>query len=244
MRQGRPLLRSSDINRRQTLVFLACVPLGAVSDFFFVALVIGWAFNFVFNESWLFIYGPAYLAGAGTLWNFLLTSPWRQERRFGVYGYLLGALLSHFIFVNAHGTRLYSMNVDKKYNAGVQGVLLRSPDWPQVLFVTSEKAREELTRNFEDKSAPVTVSVTSDYGCYREAAVKTVAGVDVMYDHSATWTWQVNQLSKISGSYNPGEEDQRFFWCRRWSKKKDEGAPVWLRPWDQDDSGAKPGSKP
>lgn len=213
--------------------------MGAAADFFFVALVIGWAFNFVFNESWFFIYGPAYLAGAGTLWNLLLNSPWRQERRFGVYGYLVGILLSHFIFVNAHGFRNYSMNLDSHYDAGTQGALLRSIEWPQVLFVTSEKARATLSRDFRDKPAPVKVAVTTDYGCYRDAAVKTVADVDVMFDHSATWTWQVNQLSKISDKYSPGEEDQAFFWCRRWSKKKDEGAPVWLRPWDQVDSAGK-----
>jgi hypothetical protein len=207
--------------------------LGALVDFLFNGVLIAWAFKLQFKEAFAFIYIPLYFTVALTISNYILTTKWEKLAAATVVIYLAGAALGHFTLVGAHRTLKYSMNWDDHYETEKNMALLRSNDWPQILFVSSERVEDELKRNYVGHPVPVTVDAVTDYGCYRNAAVHTVAGVDVMYDRMADWTWQVNHLAPPAQKYGPGKEDQVYFWCHRPPPIKFLEDTIWIRSWDR-----------
>jgi len=227
-----------DVDRKLIALLTVCVIIGAIVDFGFNGVAIGFLFHRPFQETWSFIYIPFFFAVAMMLSTYLVRGPYRDVNLYGVLAFFIGTALGHFALVGFGYTRHYLMKLDVQYDAGQQTFLLRSPEWSQILFVTSDRAKQELSAHFLNTPVPVDMAVMSDYGCDRSAVVRTVAGVDVQTDNGATWTWQVDHTSPSSARYEPGNEDQRFFWCYHAKPIKDwEGGPVGVRPWEVHSTG-------
>jgi hypothetical protein len=220
------------INRVPLFIILGSVFFGIAVDFLFNGIVVGYIFNRDFSEKWSFIYIPLFFAVAMTLSNYLLQSTQKRLANHAVGAFFLGNLLGHLTFVGVPHSPIYWMTFDEEYDAGENGVLLRSTEWQQILFVTSGKARAEIQHHFKRAPIPVTLSITTDYGCNRSAFVSTVAGIDVMIDGGATWTWQVDHNEITQGKRGPAMEDQSLFWCHRPPKLKYLVETPWLRPWE------------
>jgi hypothetical protein len=223
---------------RHSLIILLFIFIGVFVDFLFNGILIGYIFNLVFKEQLIFIYVPLYFAVSIAISNYLRKSPWHKLHTPVIIAFLCGALGGHMALVNIHSPKIYNMDLDMQYNDQYGTVLLRSTEWPQILLVTSDRARDELVHGYNQaKQVPVILDIITDYGCNRSNAISTVAGVDVQYDNSATWAWQKDNLMMedigdakvIKG---PGTEDQKFFWCARPPR------PAWMdkspwRPWDR-----------
>ena len=226
------MTKEQNQKRFRELLFILSVSalLGIATDFLFNGVAVRVLFHLYFKEEWIFIYGPLYLALASTLFTLLLRSRWSALSTHGAVAFICGTIVGHLAFISHHGTRAYSLTLvsDSQY------VLLRSNDWPQVLFIEGERVRQELLQHSTKEQIPVTVDVITDYGCIRTAAVSTVAHVDVKDDHDAAWTWRLNKYVTTSERNGPGMEDLLFPWCRHIPQLKMMGdGPSSLRPWEE-----------
>lgn len=223
-------MMTKDQVRKVAPMLVLCAVLGVGVDFAFNGVFVGFLFNQPFTEKLCFFYVPLFLACAMTVGSWLTSSPrWHGHTFHGVAVFLAGVVFGHLGFVGHHGVRVYTMDVDTGYGS----ILLRSSEWPQILFITSDNVKRELASKFVNREVPVTVDVVSDYGCDRAAVISTVAGVDVRHDDAATWTWQVDHLSGGAPDSGPGMEDKHFFWCRRPPPIRQLETNPGLRPWEQ-----------
>jgi hypothetical protein len=228
-----PLDPDMDMKTRDSiLLLLGCFLLGPLADFFINGIVIGLLFRMRFTEQLAFVYVPFLFAVAMILSKKIVRSRFAALHPLILALFFFGALLGHLTLVGLQHTRKYSMSLDNEYDAGKKAFLLRSPEWSQILFVTSEKAQAELRATYTHKPVPVEVAVVSNYGCDRSVVVSTVAGVDVRDDNGATWTWQVDRSTQTSAeASSPGNEDQKLFWCYHPPRTKEfENPPA--RAWE------------
>jgi hypothetical protein len=186
-------------------VVVGCAVMGIMLDFLM---------NGVLKVVWIAITGPTYVVAASTLATALKRSRWSAYTSRGVVGLLVGTILGHLIFQNHGEVRTYPMS--RVPSSLSQAVAFRSDDFPETLFVTSPKLQRELDRRSNDSSVPVSVTIQKDYGCIRSFRVSTVAGVDVLTDTDATWTWKIdkNNPGKPFTGVDPHDEDQALIWCR------------------------------
>jgi hypothetical protein len=181
------------------VLFLLCTLLGFTVDF---------VFNGVLKIIWVVIYLPCYFALGATLWNWLVENRWSQWAIVGVAGFALGCLGTHFAFNDCHRIQLYHLAL-----VGDSPVALRSKDWPETLFVTSEKL-SQILRGWADKNdIPVTALIVTDYGCTKSTRMVAVAGFNIDTDPDTNWVWKDDdRLQKIKTG--PGSEDRYLPWCR------------------------------
>lgn len=168
--------------------------------------------NGVLKIIWIAIYGAVYVTIAATLYNYALSTRWRS---FGLAltisaVFLLGTALGHIAFQGKTQVRVYSMNL-----VSTEPILLRSPDFSDGLFVTSEKLHAELAKPGSPRVIPVRILVVQSYGCVQSFKVASVAGVDVITDPQASWVWKVVPGTSVRGKASVGmkEENQRLPWC-------------------------------
>ena len=164
--------------------------------------------NGVLKIGLLVIYGLFYIAIANALLGKLAETRWKRWRKHAAALFVLGAIAGHLAFAGRQSIRAYEMLV-----AGDSPLTLRSGDWPQLLIVTSDPVRSALATRSRDAMIPVVTRLTTDYGCIRDAAVSTVAGIDVLHDPKASWVWKTDRRDPPKPGQGPGTEDSRLPWC-------------------------------
>lgn len=186
------------------LLAVACALLGALLDF---------VFNGVFKIVWIVIYGPAYVVAAKGLATQLSQhskTRFKPLTRVAVGGFLGGAIVLHLASTGHRRQAVYPMLL-----ATADPITLRSEQWPQKLFVSSDKLSKTLAGPNAQQQIPVATERVTDYGCTRTFEVVSVAGVDVRSDPDARWTWKTDPRAAARATpAGPGYEDQGLPWCR------------------------------
>ncbi len=179
------------------IAFLLAFTGGALFDF----LVYG-----VAKIIWAVVYVPLYVVVASILHTQLTRSAHARHFKMAFVGFVAGALVARVALVHRHRQATYVMAA-----GGSQPFTLHSEDWPRTLLVTSEALAKDLSAKPAGRALSVVVDVVSDYGCISSFQVRTIDGVNVENDPSATWTWRDPSVGATSG---PGLEDQELPWCR------------------------------
>lgn len=185
---------------RKFAILAALLLGGAVFDFFL---------NGILRIGTAWVYVPADLAMTFTISDWLRRGRYEQLFASGALVFFAGALAGHFAFVDRATTVTYPMHV-----IATSPITLGSDDYPQTLVVMSDKLPAALTGHADRELLPVMVNLTTDYGCVRNSAVATVAGIDVLVDKNATWTWKLDKKARATEE-GPGNEDRHLIWCRR-----------------------------
>jgi hypothetical protein len=124
-----------------------------------------------------------------------------------IVAFLFGSFGAHFALMGADHIFTFPMSV-----ASDSPIVLRSTEWPQKLYVSSEKLTQALLHQPDRTDLPVTVEEVTDYGCIRTFAINTVDGVDVKTDADAAWTLRTEDLRMLNDA-GPGNEDHKLPWC-------------------------------
>jgi len=201
---------------------------GLLVDFLFNGIAVKVIFRRPFKEEWIIIYGPLFIAFAGTLYTFLE----QAGSKFSIYGppaFLFGALIGHLALVGHHSYWSYDMTLVSKSPY----VLLTSENWPQILFLDGDSINRALDQHKLKDQVKVSMEVVTDYGCIRSEIVQTVFNANIRDDRNAGWTWRLNKTAGTREEDGPGMEDLRLPWCRHERELKlIEGGPKFDRPWD------------
>ena len=211
-------------------IILSFAVIGALVDFLFNGVVMTLLFHSIFTETWMFLYLPLFATVIATLSNYVLKTKWRHLNTQAVIAFVCGALVGHLFLIGLHRSRTYSMTVVSDSPA----LLLRSPDWPQILFVQTKKIGSEQLQAFNKEKIPVTLDFVLNYGCIREVSLSTIAGIDIKHDPQSAWIWRIDPNATTSEIKGPDMEDLKFPWCQHLVEFKGmENGPAVKRPWDE-----------
>jgi hypothetical protein len=218
-----------NLSRQQNMVLAAVMSAGLATDFLFNGVFIRLLTGDSFKETWIYLYAPLEIAVAAGIYNYLLSSKWTEIAKYSFFVCLIGSMVGHLLLLDFHSTRVYPMTLAQT----TPQPLLKSSEWPQILFVSGTHLNEVLSHHSANDQIPVTISYETDYGCIRTAWVSNVAGVDLNSDTNINWVWRLNRFANTSELQGPGMEDRLLPWCRHRKEIKDiESGPVADRPWD------------
>jgi len=174
---------------------------GALTDFLFVGIL---------KIIWIWIYGAAYLALAMTLESKLRSRElWKNHTRWPVTAFLLGCLISHLFFVNHTREEVFPMQVESR-----EPLVLKTGEFPELLYVTSQKLQKNLTESPNKKETMMVAESVNDYYCMKSFSIKSIEGVEIKNDKSSTWTLRFNKVGIFTNKILPSMDDSSWPWCK------------------------------
>jgi hypothetical protein len=200
--------RSRTVKKLKSRNLFLClfILFGVLSDF-----LIGGVFKII----WPFIYVPTYFVIAMTMGNYLTRIQFQISSQIAIVTYLSGAAIGHLWFVQHHSYAIYPMEIAA---VSTTPLVLKSAQFPELLFVSSHKLTEALAAQTPaPQTVPVVVEITTDYLCVRSFIINSVAGIDVKLDADAAWTWRANYAG-LHNDLHTGPtmptDNKRWPWCR------------------------------
>jgi hypothetical protein len=187
---------------------IACFAFGVCMDF---------VFNGILKIVWVIIYGLSYVTIGTTLNSYLVQTRFAKHTRLAMSALLLGALAGHLMLTGHQDVRRYSMILSPSpfQNAPLA---MKAKELTETLYVSSDKLQEKFTQRSSPRaqeSIPVTVRVTTHYGCIQLIQVDEIDGVTINSDPAASWTWKIDRNTNVFDSVPLGWGDENYFWCRK-----------------------------
>jgi hypothetical protein len=191
---------------------IACFVFGVFMDF---------VFNGLLKIVWLIIYGLSYVTIGTTLNSYLVETRFVKHTRLAMSTLLLGALAGHLTLAGHQDVRRFSMILSPSpfQNAPLA---MKAKELAETLYVSSDKLQEKFQEKLSlhssptpQEAVPVTVRVTTHYGCIQLIQVDEIDGVAINSDPAASWTWKIDRNTNVSDSVHLGWGDEYYFWCRK-----------------------------
>jgi len=191
---------------------IACFVFGVFMDF---------VFNGILKIVWFIIYGLSYVTIGTTINSYLVETRFAKHTRLAMATLLLGALAGHLTLTGHQDVRKYSMTLSPSpfQNAPLA---MKAKELTETLYVSSDKLQEKLQEKLAQHSSPtaqepipVTVRVTTHYGCIQLIQVDEIDGVAINSDPAASWTWKIDRNTNVLDSVHLGWGDENYFWCRK-----------------------------
>jgi hypothetical protein len=185
--------------------------------FFVFGIFMDFVFNGLLKIVWLIIYGLCYVTIGTTINSYLVETRFAKHTRLAMFALLLGALVGHLTLTGHQDLRKYSMirSPSPFQNAPLA---MKAKELTETLYVSSDKLQEKLSQHSSptaQEAIPVTVRVTTQYGCIQLIQVDEIDGVAINSDPAASWTWKIDRNTNVFDSVHLGWGDENYFWCRK-----------------------------